>query len=95
MFGEPEDEPDECNVTITWVVDERERCDHGCGQWKHAHHDDAVQCPRDADDHEISSCSLCHPGQEAKTCEVCGAKFYTSRHYSCPSEVAGGRRRLG
>lgn len=26
-------------VTITWVADERERCDHGCGQWDHAHSD--------------------------------------------------------
>jgi hypothetical protein len=24
-------------VTITWVADERERCDHGCGQWDHDH----------------------------------------------------------
>jgi hypothetical protein len=29
-------------VTITWTVDERERCDHGCGQWDHDHEDYAV-----------------------------------------------------
>lgn len=26
-------------VVITWTKDERKRCDHGCGQWDHAHQD--------------------------------------------------------
>src|SRR5437870_2610142 len=26
-------------VTVTWAVDERQRCDHGCGQWDHDHAD--------------------------------------------------------
>jgi len=30
-------------VTITWAVDERRRCDHGCGQWDHAHADHIVR----------------------------------------------------
>jgi hypothetical protein len=29
-------------VTITWAVDERTRCDHGCGQWEHDHRDIVV-----------------------------------------------------
>jgi hypothetical protein len=63
-------------VTITWVTDERRRCDHGCGQWEHAHDDDSLACPKDAHDHEYSDCSHCHPGAEARTCSACGKAYY-------------------
>jgi hypothetical protein len=62
-------------VTITWVSDERRRCDHGCGQWQHAH-DDSVACPRDADDHEYSDCAYCHPDAEGRTCVACRKTYY-------------------
>jgi hypothetical protein len=75
-------------VVITWVVDERRRCDHGCGQWKHAHDDESVKCPKDADDHSFSTCAFCHPGREPHPCEACGALLYTSRHYSCPKAAS-------
>ena len=72
-------------VTITWVADERERCDHGCGQWDHAHgsryDDNAVQCSKDADDHEYSDCAYCHPGDPSLTCGHCGkTHFYEEGH---------------
>jgi hypothetical protein len=68
-------------VTITWVVDERSRCDHGCGQWDHAHDDDSIQCRRDADDHEYSDCVCCHPGDSPLTCGHCGkTHFYEEGH---------------
>lgn len=63
-------------VTITWVTDERERCDHGCGQWRHDHHDENVVCPRDTADHEFSDCAYCHPGIESKRCLACGKMYY-------------------
>lgn len=43
-------------VTITWIADERRKCDHDCGQWEHDHRSETIQCPRDADDHEYSDC---------------------------------------
>lgn len=69
-------------VTITWVADEREKCDHGCGQWQHAHGsryddaDNAIQCPRDADDHEFADCVLCLPDHPPQTCGHCGKITY-------------------
>lgn len=68
-------------VTITWAVDERKRCDHGCGQWDHAHgdrydEDNAKHCPKDADDHEYSDCAFCHPGDPPQTCGHCGKTHY-------------------
>lgn len=74
-------------VTITWVADERERCDHGCGQWDHDHRED-VLCPKDDDDHEYSDCPHCHPGEPPLTCAACGKTHYYEvghkRH--CPKE---------
>lgn len=67
-------------VTITWVADERRRCDHGCGQWEHDHKGKPISCPRDADDHEWSDCPFCHPGKTAKTCEACGKPYYERGH---------------
>ena len=72
-------------VTITWTADERKRCDHGCGQWDHAHgsrhDDDAIPCPRDADDHEYSDCTFCHPDEPPQTCEHCTKiTFYKEGH---------------
>jgi hypothetical protein len=63
-------------VTITWTADERRRCDHGCGQWRHAHDSEIVKCPNDADDHEYSDCAFCHPDKPAMTCETCGKTYY-------------------
>jgi len=65
-------------VTITWAVDERKKCDHGCGRWRHDHHrdDESIACPKDADDHEFSDCAYCHPGEEAKTCAACSKPYY-------------------
>jgi hypothetical protein len=77
-------------VTITWAADERERCDHGCGQWDHAHgsrhDDDAIRCPRDADDHEYSDCAFCHAGEEPQTCAACGGTHYYEEGHKrhCP-----------
>jgi hypothetical protein len=79
-------------VTITWVADERKRCDHGCGQWDHAHthryDDNAIPCPRDAEDHEFSDCAFCLPDHPPQTCEHCGKTHYYEvghkRH--CPKE---------
>lgn len=68
-------------VTITWAVDEREKCNHGCGQWKHTHRDEAIECPKDADGHNISTCAFCHPDREPHPCPDCGTMIYTSRHY--------------
>ncbi len=79
-------------VTITWTVDERVRCDHGCGQWDHAHgsryDENAIQCPRDADDHEYSDCAFCHPGDPPLTCGFCGkTHFYEEGHLRhCPKK---------
>ena len=55
-------------VTIAWTVDERRRCDHGCGQWEHQHGREDITCPKDAEDHEYSECAFCHPKREAKIC---------------------------
>lgn len=80
-------------VTITWAVDERKRCDHGCGRWDHAHSskyddDGAPSCPRDADDHAFSDCTYCNPDEEGKACEACGKTYYYEdghkRH--CPGQ---------
>lgn len=68
-------------VTITWTADEREKCDHGCGQWRHDHDRDneSAVCPKDAADHEFSDCAYCHPGREPKTCAACGKTYYYER----------------
>lgn len=73
-------------VVITWVADERRRCDHGCGQWQDSHHDDNVACPKDADNHEFADCTHCHPNKEAKTCVSCGKITYWLRGHQrfCP-----------
>lgn len=76
-------------VTITWAVDERERCDHGCGQWDHAHDDgETVSCPKYADAHEWSDCPFCHPGEAPKTCGACGGTYYYEEGHKrhCPKE---------
>jgi hypothetical protein len=75
-------------VTITWIADERERCDHGCGQWDHDHRDESVRCPRDADDHEWSDCACCHPGEPTQTCAACGKPYYDEAGHKrhCPKE---------
>ena len=63
-------------VTITWAVDERARCDHGCGQWEHDHGSETIACPRDAEDHEYSDCAHCHPGEDPLVCAACGKTYY-------------------
>jgi hypothetical protein len=77
-------------VTITWVADERQKCDHGCGQWRHDHdrNSETVKCPKDADDHEFSDCTFCHPGKEAKTCEECDKPYYYEAGHKrhCPGQ---------
>ena len=75
-------------VTITWTADEREKCSHGCGQWDHDHRDENIACPKDADDHEYSDCSHCHPGKEGKTCEECGRTYYYEGGHKqhCPGQ---------
>jgi hypothetical protein len=73
-------------VTITWTFDERRRCDHGCGQWEHAHHEQAAICPKDSEDHDYASCALCHPGESPKTCSTCGQQHFLSERshqYRC------------
>lgn len=75
-------------VSITWAADERKKCDHGCGQWRHAHDDESVKCPKDADDHEYSDCSYCNPGEEGTACEECGKTYYFERGHKlhCPGQ---------
>lgn len=79
-------------VTITWEVDERQRCDHGCGQWKHAHEDHnedgTWRCSKHSYDHEFSDCAYCHPGKPGATCEKCGGTYYyeTGHKRHCPKE---------
>ena len=68
-------------VTVTWEHNAREKCDHGCGQWRDAH-DDAVVCLKNAEDHEFSTCRLCHEGRDPHVC-ACGAEYYGSKHYRC------------
>ena len=63
-------------VTITWTVDERTRCDHGCGQWRHNHGREDITCPKDADDHEFSECAFCHPNKKAQICGLCQTTHY-------------------
>lgn len=63
-------------VTITWVADERKKCDHGCNQWEHAHDSETIACPKDADDHEFSDCAYCHPNKEGTTCAACAKTYY-------------------
>lgn len=75
-------------VTITWTVDERRRCDHGCGQWEHAHLDPAMNCPKDSEDHDYARCALCHPGETPTTCERCGQRRFSSQRvhqFHCPN----------
>ena len=85
-------------VTITWAVDERRRCDHGCGRWEHAHHEEGVICPKDADDHDYVSCALCHPGETPKTCGACVQRYFMSeeahRRHFCPKTNHDGQERL-
>lgn len=75
-------------VVVTWTADERKRCNHGCGQWEHAHKDETISCPRDADDHEYSDCAYCHPGETATTCAACGKLHYYEEGHKrhCPKE---------
>lgn len=67
-------------VTITWVADERKRCDHGCGQWDHEHlspyDEGAIPCPRDAEGHEFSDCAFCNPDRPPQTCGYCDKTHY-------------------
>lgn len=74
-------------VTVTWRADERVRCDHGCGQWDHDHHDE-VSCPKHADDHEFSDCAHCHPDKPALICGGCSkTHYYEAGHKRhCPKE---------
>lgn len=73
-------------VVITWESDEREKCDHGCGQWRDTHDAEGVACPKDADDHEYSDCAYCNPGVEGATCAACGRTYYYAEGHSqcCP-----------
>lgn len=65
-------------VTVTWVADERVKCDHGCGHWESEHHEEHVgaACPKYQDDHEWSDCGLCNPGTALSTCSTCGKTYY-------------------
>ena len=67
-------------VTITWTGDERQKCDHGCGQWAHQHSDDheRAQCPKYQDDHVWSTCPHCHPDETPETCAACGKPHYAA-----------------
>lgn len=78
-------------VTITWAADERERCDHGCGQWEHDHGDPEISCPRDAEDHEYSDCGYCHPGEEGASCQACGKIYYYARGHQRHCQPGTGR----
>lgn len=73
-------------VTITWATDERKRCDHGCGQWRHDHRAEAVVCPLDATDHEYSDCAYCNPGETGAECAECGKTYYYEEGHKrdCP-----------
>ena len=74
-------------VTITWVADERTKCDHGCGQWDHDHRDANIACPRDAGTHEYSDCAYCHPGEDGMTCKECDVTYYDEEHkLRCPGQ---------
>lgn len=68
-------------VTITWTLDEREKCDHGCGQWVHDHRStlgaSTIQCPRDAGDHKFADCAFGFPGRPPQTCRYCGKVHYS------------------
>lgn len=81
-------------VTITWETDAREKCDHGCGRWEHEHRSrggepGATDCPRDAEDHNMSTCPLCNPGDELRPCpKSCGTMIFSSFHYGCPVDMA-------
>lgn len=63
-------------VTITWDGDDRVKCDHGCGQWRHDHEDANAACPKDADDHTYSDCPFCNDGEPALMCGACGKTYY-------------------
>jgi hypothetical protein len=75
-------------VTITWVADERKRCDHGCGQWEHDHRDEGVACPKSATDHEDSDCAHCNPGEAGTPCAKCGTTYYYEwgHEQHCPGQ---------
>lgn len=68
-------------VTITWELDERVKCDHGCGHWDHEHSEDHGACPKYAEDHEYSDCAYCHEGETPKTCTDCGKPYYLEVHH--------------
>lgn len=63
-------------VTVTWAADERQKCDHMCGQWRHDHRDESIACPKDADDHVFSDCAFCNDEKDAKICAACGKTHY-------------------
>jgi hypothetical protein len=75
-------------VVVTWVADERERCDHGCGQWRTSHNDPNVPCPKDAADHVDAHCAFCSVGETAETCAACGQIYYWQPGHKnvCPKE---------
>lgn len=75
-------------VTVTWVTDERKKCDHGCGQWEHDHRDKSIKCQKDADDHEYSDCASCFPDKEGETCAECGKTYYYEDGHKqhCPGQ---------
>lgn len=79
---------DDKPVVITWYPDERRRCDHACGQWRHNHDDDNVDaCPKNAEGHDFSTCAFCNPGVAARPCVLCQTPIYTSAHHLCPKRV--------
>lgn len=85
-------------VTITWVRDERQKCDHGCGKWEHEHGgSERSSCPKYAYEHEYSDCTYCHPGEDPKTCEKCGKTCYWLEGHkrSCPNETCESCGELG
>lgn len=79
-------ERDEKPVVITWFVDERRKCDHECGQWRHDHNDDfdVVPCPKNAEDHDFSACRFCNAGCESHPCALCQTPIFMSYHWYCP-----------
>lgn len=79
-------------VTITWKIDQRVKCDHGCGRWAYQHDDgrgEPTDCPKDAEDHNMSTCALCNPHDELRPCSNgCGTMVYSSFHWGCPVDMA-------
>jgi hypothetical protein len=78
------------SVVVTWQIDERERCDHGCGQWRTSHNDPGIPCPKDATSHVDAHCAFCWSGEPAETCEACGQIYYwkTGHQTVCPKDKA-------